>query len=141
MARRYYFSKNFLRLACFPLIQLPIIAIIMGYVIYGIYSLSLHESGNSEMIFYLIAGSFAAIVIGVPLIAWRVQVNRNKKKAKAEKEIFKAFTQQTLTKYLSQFPEKNRQEFLNYLAQCPEEKRQEILLKILREYGMSADRK
>ena len=106
-----------------------------------IYSLSLDESVNSELIFYLIVGIFVAIVIGVPIVVWRVQVNRDKKKAKAEKEIFKAFTQQALTKYLSQFPEKNRQEFLNYLAQCPEEKRQEILLKILREYGMSADRK
>ena len=103
--------------------------------------MSRNESVNSELLFYLIVGVFAAIVIIVPIVAWRIQVNRDKRKAKTEEEIFKVFTQQALTKYLSQFPDKNKQEFLNYLAQCPEEKRQEILLKILREYGMSSERK
>lgn len=56
-----------------------------------------------------------------------------------EKRRMEESAQRVLMKYLSQFPEKNRQEFFNYLKQCPALKRQEMLQKILYKYGTPED--
>lgn len=143
---KYKFSREefrvMQRVTLFLFVICPIFVFLMLGLFFYLDSVSQNsEPFKSESLFYIIVGLFVAVSIVIPIIAWIIKARRNKKKEKREQELAEIFIQQALMKYLSQFPDKNKQEFLNYLAQCPEEKRQEILLKILREYGMSSERK